>query len=151
MLACKLPQLHLKQRDNKSCLWLILQGEPLDAAGGEQPLALYSQPLGVTCAAKISRQQLVCFTWKAGSFDSVWQVRHVLLAGVRHIQGSSTGSRSCLVSTQFSQMLYMLQLSQRVTGETSPCSTFSRMQTVAQPRVSMIPASLWLKGFLQHE
>jgi hypothetical protein len=55
-------------------LWW-LQGEPLDAAGGEQPLALYSRPLGVTCAAKLSRQQLVGFTWKAAGFDSVWQVR----------------------------------------------------------------------------
>jgi hypothetical protein len=54
---------------------MCLQGEPLDAAGGEQPLALYSRPLGVTCAAKISRQQLVGFTWKAAGFDSVWQVR----------------------------------------------------------------------------
>jgi hypothetical protein len=64
---------------------LFLQGEPLDAAGGEQPLALHSQPLSVTCAAKISRHQLVGFTWKAAGFDSVWQVRghsqHVALRG----------------------------------------------------------------------
>lgn len=51
-----------------------LQGEPLDAAGGEQPLALYSRPLGVNCAAKFSRHQLAAFTWKANNFDSVWQV-----------------------------------------------------------------------------
>uniref|UniRef100_A0A383WB84 Uncharacterized protein n=1 Tax=Tetradesmus obliquus TaxID=3088 RepID=A0A383WB84_TETOB len=53
----------------------MAQGEPLDAAGGEQPLALYSQPLSVSCAAKLSRQQLVGFTWKAAGFDSVWQVQ----------------------------------------------------------------------------
>lgn len=52
----------------------VLQGEPLDAAGGEATLALYSQPLSVSCAAKLSRQQLVGFTWKAAGFDSVWQV-----------------------------------------------------------------------------
>ncbi|WIA11012.1 hypothetical protein OEZ85_011166 [Tetradesmus obliquus] len=53
----------------------MAQGEPLDAAGGEAPLALYSQPLSVSCAAKLSRQQLVGFTWKAAGFDSVWQVQ----------------------------------------------------------------------------
>lgn len=59
--------------DEQEC-FARLQDEPLDAVGGEQPLALYSRPLGVNCAAKFSRHQLVGFTWKADSFDSVWQV-----------------------------------------------------------------------------
>eukprot|EP00879_Flechtneria_rotunda_P021613 GHRR01022780.1.p1 GENE.GHRR01022780.1~~GHRR01022780.1.p1 ORF type:complete len:394 (+),score=136.20 GHRR01022780.1:107-1288(+) len=55
----------------------MAQAEPLDAAGGEQPLALYSRPISVNCAARYSRHQLVAYTWKPTSYDSVWQVQPI--------------------------------------------------------------------------
>lgn len=45
------------------------------SAGGPRPLCLFSKPISTTHAAKYSRQQLVGFTYRADSYDCVWQVR----------------------------------------------------------------------------
>ena len=52
-----------------------MQGDALDATGGSRPLALYSRPKSVTHAAKFSENQLVGFSWRVTSYDTVWQVR----------------------------------------------------------------------------
>lgn len=44
------------------------------SAGGPRPLCLFSKPISTTHAAKYSRQQLVGFTYRADSYDCVWQV-----------------------------------------------------------------------------
>jgi hypothetical protein len=62
--------------------WLGLhQGEALDADGGSRPLALYSRPVSSTSAARYSGAQLVGWTWRAASYDAVWQVRGVCVWG----------------------------------------------------------------------
>lgn len=50
------------------------QAEPLDAAGGARPLALFSKPISTTHFAKYSRHQVTGFTWRQSTYDSVWQV-----------------------------------------------------------------------------
>ncbi len=44
------------------------------SGGGPRPLCLFSKPISTTHAAKYSRQQLVGFTYRADSYDCVWQV-----------------------------------------------------------------------------
>lgn len=50
------------------------QAEELDAAGGPRPLHLFSKPISTTHYAKYGRNQLVGFTWRVNTYDSVWQV-----------------------------------------------------------------------------
>jgi hypothetical protein len=49
-------------------------GEEPDAGGGPRPLCLFSKPVSTTHHSKYSHQQLVGFTYRAHSFDTVWEV-----------------------------------------------------------------------------
>ncbi len=53
----------------------LAQGLEADDAGGPRPLTLFSKPIGPAEYAKYSRHQLAGFTWRADTYDSVWQVR----------------------------------------------------------------------------
>lgn len=52
----------------------MVQSEELDSAGGARPLHLFSKPISTTHYAKYSRHQVVGFTWRMNTYDSVWQV-----------------------------------------------------------------------------
>jgi len=59
------------------------------------PLALFSRPLGVTCAAKTADISLVGFTWQAMNYDTVWQVCSGFVGNPGAVMCSISGKSCC--------------------------------------------------------